>query len=168
MKTKTASVIATIIGAVAIVASVAIIINLYNKDDSYKEKTIPPDAPAANIESFHYGYGSYFGGVHNYSIKEEDGKMMIHGTGGNGVELNLSREISSEQLEELRTLIIDNRIYAWDGFNERDDNILDGYSYDLKIRYVDGREITAEGYMKYPENYEQAHKNLAKFLESIK
>ena len=93
--------------------------------------------------------------------------MMINGSGGNGVELDLNKEISDDKLEELSRIIDDNKIYEWDGFNEDNDGILDGYSFGLKVEYADGRKIAAEGYEKYPNNYKQAHRSLTKYLESF-
>lgn len=164
MKAKVLTIISVLILIAATATSIILVINNKNKEIKPNDDI---NTPTAAIKSFHYNYGSYNGGYHYYSIEEDDGKMMINGAGGNGVELDINKEISDDRLEELSRIINDNKIYEWDGFNEDNDGILDGYSFELKIKYADGREIVAEGYEKYPQNYEQAQRNLTEFLESF-
>ena len=44
---------------------------------------------------------------------------------------------------------------------------MDGYSFTLIIKYVDGKEIEAYGYMEYPTNYKQVDKEITEYLEKI-
>jgi hypothetical protein len=157
----------TIISALILIAAVAVSIILVINNRNNEVKPANPDAPTAKIESFSYNYGSYHGGYHYYAIEEEDGKMMINGAGGNGVELSINREISDDKLEELSRIINDNKIYEWNGFNKSKDGILDGYDFKLEIKYKDGKEIKAYGYEEYPDNYSEAHKSLEKYFASF-
>lgn len=120
------------------------------------------------ITYFKYEYGSYGGGYYDYTINSEVGKMIFTAKGYNGVELNISKEINKSKLEELSKIIVDQSIDKWNGFDNSDSNAMDGYSFELKVDYKNGDEITANGYMKYPPNYETAHQKLVSFLESIK
>ena len=119
------------------------------------------------ITSFKYEYGSFSGGYYNYTINTENGKVLFNANGYSGVELNINKEITQSDLERLSKVITDNGIDKWNGFNKSDSNAMDGYSFELKITYKNGEEITAYGYMKYPPNYETAHQKLVNFLESI-
>ena len=157
----------TIISALILIAATAVSIILVINNKNNEVKPANPDAPTAKIESFSYNYGSYHGGYHYYSIEEEDGRMMINGAGGNGIELNLSKEISDDKLEELSRIINDNKIYEWNGFSGSEDGILDGYDFELEIKYKDGKEVKAHGYEEYPNNYSEAHKSLEKYFASF-
>ena len=64
-------------------------------------------------------------------------------------------------------LIICNKIYKWNGFDETDKDILDGYSFELIVKYKDDSTLKAYGYMKYPDEYNIGHEALTNFLESI-
>ena len=92
---------------------------------------------------------------------------MINGVGGNGVELSINQEISDDKLEELSRIINDNKIYEWNGFGKSEDGILDGYTFELEIKYKDGKEVKAHGYEKYPGNYSEAHKSLENYFASF-
>lgn len=120
------------------------------------------------IESFEYNYGSYNGGYRKYKIYMEDSKRYISANGNNSINFNIEREIDKSVFDDISKIISENKIYNWDGFDKSDPDILDGYSFKLKLKYIDGEEINAKGYMKYPKNYADGHKNLSDYLERIK
>ncbi len=122
------------------------------------------DIKEKEIESFEYEYG---GGTayKNYKIYVIDGKTYIS---SNGVNQMMEKEIDNSVLNDISKIVRENEIDKWDGFNERDENIMDGNSFSLKIKYADGEEINAYGYMKYPENYRTGHNKLSSYLEKIK
>lgn len=132
------------------------------------KKSVIKSEIKSEINSFSYNYGSYNGGYYNYSITTNDNKVTLIAEGYNGVELNINKEIDNVYLEQLSKIINNNKIYEWDGFDKRDNSILDGYSFELIINYKDGSVIEASGYMKYPKNYDTGHKALTDFLNSIK
>ena len=120
-----------------------------------------------DIISFEYEYGSSNSGYYNYKIYLKDSKTYIVAAGLNGVDLNLDGEISNNTLSEIKKIVEDNAIQKWDGFQKKGENVSDGYSFSLKIKYSDGDELTASGYMKYPKNYDNGHKALTDYLDSI-
>ena len=121
----------------------------------------------SDINSFTYYYGSYNAGYYKYTISVEENKVMFSVQGHNGVNLNINKEIDSSYLNELSKIIDENKIYEWDGFHKREDDVMDGYSFELNIGYKNGETIDASGYMKYPDNYDNCHKALLVFLQSI-
>ena len=50
---------------------------------------------------------------------------------------------------------------------ESENGILDGYDFELEIKYKDGKEVKAHGYEEYPDNYSEAHKSLEKYFASF-
>ena len=121
----------------------------------------------SDIVSFKYNYGGYNGGYYEYSIILEDDKAMFSANGSNGVDLYIDKEIDKSYFEKLAKVINDNKIYKWNGFDETDKNILDGYSFELIVKYKDDSTLKAYGYMKYPDEYNIGHEALTNFLESI-
>lgn len=120
-----------------------------------------------DIKSFHYSYGSYFGGYYNYDIQQEGSKYRLTATGYNGVELNVNKLITKNDVRKIKDIVNQQKIYEWNGFDKSDDSVMDGSSFSLEIVYLSGETITASGYMKYPKEYEKRIQTLIDYLEKI-
>jgi hypothetical protein len=123
------------------------------------------------LQAFEYNYGSFHGGDWNFSIKNsaEEGEPSVYiftAEGFNGVDMNAEKAVGRDVLDDLAEIISENGIAAWNGFAERNDDVLDGYSFGLKAEFGD-ETIIANGYEKYPENYTQGHEALAAYLERL-
>lgn len=127
----------------------------------------PQESTNAKIISFEYEYGSYWGGYYYYNIETIEEKIIFTAKGYNGVELDICKQVSEEDIKKLDSIIKKYKIDEWNGFNESDIAILDGYSYTLKVEYSDGRKIESYGYEKYPENYEEGDKELSELLKQF-
>ena len=121
----------------------------------------------SDIESFTYNYGSGEGAWNEYSITIKNGKYNIKGVGYSESTLNINKDIKSSDMDKLNSIIKENNIASWDGFDESDNNVLDGYGFKLVVKYKNGNTIEAKGYMKYPDNYKKGHNALEEFLESF-
>lgn len=122
----------------------------------------------SDIVSFSYDYGSFTEGYYKYSITVENDKVLFSAKGLNGINMNINKEIDASYLDNLSEIINDKEIYKWDGFDEKDNSILDGYSFSLKVEYADETTLKADGYMRYPNNYDEGHKKILEFIETIK
>ncbi len=119
------------------------------------------------MEDFSYHYGSYNGGYWDYDIaKDEDGLFYITAHGSNGVMLDSYIELDSDIMEELNSLVLEQEIEKWNGFDKSDNSVDDGYGFKLIVNY-ENHNITALGYMEEPRNYDTAHIALTEFLERI-
>lgn len=121
-----------------------------------------------NITEFEYNYGSFFGGYYEYHLVLDGDVVHVTAEGMNGVELDIDKEIDASILEELSLVINTNKLERWDGFSKEDPHVLDGYSFDLLVKYDDGRTLEASGYEKYPENYDKVHEEIVEILQAIK
>lgn len=122
----------------------------------------------SNIIEFSYEHGSYFGGYNEYHLYyTEEGIAHIEAIGYNGSELNIDKDIDESVFGEIEKIVNEQEIYKWDGFDESDNDILDGSSFSLKIMYKDGQSINAHGYMKYPDNYRIASDALTDYLNTL-
>jgi len=131
------------------------------------KKTIKNWNYDANIIEFNYSYGSYDGGSYIYEIKVDNDVVNFNANGYNGVELNKKQVIDKSNIQKLEKIIKDNDIGKWNGFNKEKDYILDGYSFNLIIKYSNGYVIEAYGYEKYPKNYKDIHNQIIDVLENI-
>jgi len=163
---KKKGVIALVLGIVVIlVIAVIVILTRYAGKDTKNKNKKSYDGEIVGIE---YSYGSYHGGYREYEIYIKNDKTYLVAKGGNGIDLNINKRIDNSVLEDISEIIEDNKIYKWYGFDKSDKHILDGYSFSLIVKYKDGKEEKAHGYMKYPSNYEEGHKALSDYLESFK
>ena len=121
----------------------------------------------SSITEFSYHYGSFFGGYYEYDIVLQDNAVHFTARGMNGIELDIDKDVDPAVLKELSLVITNNHLEKWDGFSKSDDNVLDGYSFSLVAKYDDERTLTADGYEKYPENYQKVHSELVDILESV-
>ena len=122
----------------------------------------------SNIIEFSYEHGNYFGGYNEYHLYyTEEGIAHIEAIGYNGSELNIDKDIDESVFAEIERIVNEQEIYKWDGFDESDNDVLDGYSFSLKITYKDGQSINAHGYMKYPDNYRVASDALTDYLNTL-
>ena len=58
-------------------------------------------------------------------------------------------------------------LYRWDGFDESQDNVLDGEGFRLEISFTDGASIRANGNNAFPEDYFSAIGEIQEILDSI-
>jgi hypothetical protein len=96
----------------------------------------------------------------------ENGIPYITAKGMNGVELSFKQEITKEEVVSLEQSLKEQEVATFAGFHERDSDIMDGYGFSLDIHYST-EELSASGYMKYPENYSEIHEVLTDFFYDI-
>ena len=124
--------------------------------------------------TFSYARGSYFGGTRDYSLRRIGDHVLFSAQGTNGDETDICVELDDAEgffsgtgiMSELQQILIDEGIPAWDGFDEHNDSILDGYGFTLKIDYATST-VNASGYEKYPERYTAASSALEAFFGKL-
>ena len=100
------------------------------------------------LQMFEYNYGSFNDGEWNFKIIYEKNKYLFTAVGYNGVDIDTEKYVSQDVIEELERIIISNNILSWNGFDNRDQDILDGYGFRLRVEYYDDTVISACGYEK--------------------
>ena len=128
------------------------------------------DISNSELVSFTFNRGYGLGGAINYKIYRENGNVYYEVesfTGKTYDDSETRKEIDSVFLNDLEKIIIENDIASWNGFDEADSSIEDGSGFKLEIKYVDGKEINAKGYMKYPANYKDIEKKIDDFLTTV-
>lgn len=122
----------------------------------------------ANIVEFSYSYGGYFEGYYEYQIIVKDEKVSYTAVGYNGVDLNINETIDKSNVEVIEKIIKNNDVGKWNGFNRSNNNVEDGSSFSIKIKYSDGSIIKAHGSNCFPKNYIKVKQEIIRVLENIK
>lgn len=130
--------------------------------------TTPPEPPTGEISSFSFEFGSYFPGYCSFEITRLDNGATLMLQGYNDLNgLHVEKNISEKEFAELCELIDELDLYLWDGFSGVNDDILDGYSFDLSIIYDDGYSVEASGYETFPSGYFYAESCIAEYLYAL-
>lgn len=122
-----------------------------------------------NIKSFRY---FQYGGFHindriSYEIQCEDKRLATILEYGVPEDEAFVVEVSSENIEKLENILVKYHVGRWDGFSKKDKHIMDGNGFTLEISMEDGKQVLADGYMKWPKNYDEVLKEILKFFKSI-
>ena len=75
--------------------------------------------------------------------------------------------IDKKYVDELFQVVEKYDLYRWDGFDESQDNVLDGEGFRLEISFTDGASIRANGNNAFPEDYFSAIGEIQEILDSI-
>ena len=146
-------------------------------------KPVPENARLSQTEienlgaltSFKYNCGSFHGGAYEFAIININEKADKADTvpiyrfiaeGLNGVDMYANSEVGENVLDDIKAIIVSEDIFAWDGFNKRNKDILDGYGFEFIAAFENG-SIEANGYEHYPENHSQGHQTLTAYLEAL-
>lgn len=74
---------------------------------------------------------------------------------------------SLQLMEQIQELLEKYEADTWDGFNEENENILDGISFGLEVVFTDGKKISAQGNNVFPTNYQQVFQMLHTLTEPV-
>ena len=119
--------------------------------------------------SFSYSVGYYMNASYSYQLElTKDSKYIIsYKPTGFAEEDRFYKEVSKNTVEELEQILIKHDISRWDGFHKVDKRVLDGNDFSLNY-YTENREnISASGYMKYPDGYKDFQNDIVKFYTKL-
>lgn len=123
------------------------------------------------ITSFKYTTSSSIS-YDSYEIYKENNNFVLKkkldsGYNDNNEDNSKIYVLTNEDMDNLNLKIHELKINKWNGFNKSNKNVLDGNSFSLEVNYDDDKNLTASGYMKYPNNYSESSKKLIEFLDTI-
>ncbi len=79
---------------------------------------------------------------------------------------DVDKTLDGTVLQQLQALILEKEIYRWNGFDKKDESILDGAGFHFRAQYEKG-SLEAKGYMKYPKNYDLGGEALYNYLLAL-
>ena len=141
-----------IIGIIVIVITVLLVLFIRKKKENVNKVDIN------NIISFHLSYSNGYmmnaNIIYDYYYDKKLDKYMV------SVKPHLVAdedkvlvEASSDFGDKIKDILIKYNVSTWNGFSEADKNVLDGDDFSLSIRMEDEQNISANGYMRWPNNY---------------
>jgi len=134
---------------------------------------LPPTTPKhktlddINVLEFRFsiagGTMKYSG--YDYTAKASGDKTLITIRPNNEpIENTVEFEADLTIMEKLYTIIADNDLLAWNGFDKRSKNVLDGKSFSMAFTLSDGRKSHAYGYQSLPKNFRSAKEAIEKLF----
>lgn len=117
-----------------------------------------------SLSEFSFSHsGSSTGEIYSFDVHREGDRLLID-LDLYCVYQNADIELSARECEALEKLVDDYELIKWDGFDGRDDYVLDGSSFSLAIKLRDGTGAQAQGNNSFPEGYAQAETAVNEFL----
>lgn len=121
------------------------------------------------LRYFSYSFGSIGDGMTVYVIEQEDEQLhMIYQKSSmrDGKELRRDIYMPLTVMQKLKKLLMDEKIFLWNGFNKTNSVIATGRSFVMKGSF-DKYNLKAEGMVMMPPAYEEKHELLNNFLEGL-
>ncbi len=78
-------------------------------------------------------------------VSEEDKKTVV---------------VKEDTIKRIEDVLKKYNVQNWNNFSKFDKNVLDGDSFTLNIKLKNGQTINANGYMKWPKNYNEVKNEL--------
>ena len=115
-------------------------------------------------------YSIYSGSIMNgniyYKLKCDNKCILESKLFGFGEDEFISIEVDSKSIDEIIDVLNEVNVYAWNGFNKSNKNVLDGSSYSFNL-ITDKDTITAHGYMAYPKNFSITLKKICAVFDKL-
>ena len=130
------------------------------------EEELPQDP--CRLLSFEYIYSDFRYRPQSFSLRRAIGEggepcAFFKAEGYHAGIFNLEEAMESSVLDELAAILKEEAIFAWDGFDQRNTEVRDGFSFSLVAEF-ENRRIRARGYVNRPENFQKGHDRLSRYL----
>ena len=129
-----------------------------------------PKKVIKNIKNFHFSYstGDYIYGSVSYNIEYENNKYILSIKQDNVAPEDAYKiEIDEIIINKVLNILNKYNVKNWNGFNKSDMDVLDGNSFSMSITEKDDTNISAHGYMMWPDNYHEVKKELNELFKNI-
>lgn len=130
----------------------------------------PEDIVVSDIKHMrlHYTKGYAMNADVSYEIDCADGECALtYKPYGISEEDAKQKKLDSDTVKKIEEILTKYEVARWDGFHKNDKNVLDGDSFSFSLTTKDGSNISASGYMKWPENYGEVVTEFDSLFESL-
>ena len=115
-----------------------------------------------DIKQLHFSYST--GYHHNASIDYEivcDSECKLYfKDDGVSYEDRKEYKIDKDILKEIEDKLNEYEVINWNNYNKSSQDVLDGNSFSINIKYKDDESISAHGYESWPKNYREVRSYL--------
>lgn len=114
-----------------------------------------------DIVGFYFQESGYNRG---FEIKIDDNKLIY-----NNYDEGKSkkRRLNEDMVADLLDIFADYDIYSWDGYNEVDEDVLDGNGFTLWIDYSNHTDVKAHGSNAFPADYYSFKLDILSFVNNL-
>lgn len=123
-----------------------------------------------NIKNFSFSYSNGYAmyAYTNYELKYKNNTYTVS-IKPNGIsdDEKYDVNIDSSFAKKVEDVLNKYNVVRWNGFNKSDQNVLDGDSFSMNIKYNDNDHVSANGYMMWPENYTNVKSELDNLFMEI-
>lgn len=121
---------------------------------------------AGVMDQFHYDFGRVEGVQQSYTLtrSKEGVEVVIQRPGSK--ESEKRGTVGFDVLSVLYRLLMDHKIYLWNGFHKSNSVILTGYSFSLQVKF-ENWTLSANGCAMKPVGYDEAHEALRQLLTEM-
>lgn len=139
----------------------------------FEEKKIKKQTEAFNkagvLRCFSYVHGNMAEGMTSYLLNEENEQLhfvFLKTSMENGEQIRSDMYLPLNEAQSFKKIIRDEQIFIWNGYNKSSSIIATGNSFEIKAVF-DNYNLKAAGVVMMPAGYEDKHKALIAFLNSI-
>ena len=123
-----------------------------------------------SIKVMHFSYSSGYSAYSytRYEIqKKDDGYYLDIKPYGVPEEEIQTVKVEKRTIKKILKVLNEYKVIKWDGFNKSNKYVLDGDSFPFNLITEDGINISASGYMRWPENYKEVRSELYEILNPL-
>lgn len=102
---------------------------------------------------------------YNYELKDNEYHVYVKPYGIDDEE-RTEVVVNNDFIKRIEEVLNKYEVYKWDGFHKNDPGVLDGDSFSISIT-MDDKEISASGYMMYPEHYREVREELDNIFNEL-
>ena len=116
----------------------------------------PTSGSIKSIKTMYFTYtsGYMMNAYTRYELeKREDGYYVKIKPNGIPEEETQEAKVSEDDISKIIQTLNENKVVKWNNFHESDKYVLDGDSFSFSLNTEDGIDISASGYMRWPDNY---------------
>lgn len=113
---------------------------------------------------FNYSTGTHVNAWVSYNINCVDKCILTIKPNNIAEEDKQEVELDKKTMNKIIDILNKYDVVNWDGFNKTNNNVLDGNNFHINLTIRDNKNVSASGYMMYPDNYKDVKKELDKIL----
>ena len=124
----------------------------------------------SSIKSMHLSYSSGWSAYAytRYDLEKKDNGYYVqikpYGVPDDEVQ---EVRLTDKQIKDIEAILTKYKVSKWDGFNKSDKGVLDGDSFSFYLHTEDGVDVSASGYMRWPDNYHEVRNALTNIFDPL-
>ena len=123
-----------------------------------------------SIKSMHLSYSNGWSAYSytRYDLeKKDDGYYVEIKPYGYSDDEMQDVKLSKKDINKIIEVLNKYNVVKWDGFHKSDQGVLDGDSFSFSLHTEDDIDVSASGYMRWPDNYRNVRDELGEIFNPL-